>query len=574
VSGRAMKHLPAVLIAVALGWIAGAKGVGLAPWSVLATLGAAVALAIRHRSGTIRWQASLAWLSALLCWATLLAAVRPVAAADAARAVGTGVMALLLAAVVQRPRAALWSRAAVAMAGSCTGVWLAVERLALGKRPLGPFDNANQAAVIALLAVAVAPWVGKRWFVRLGVAAVSLAGVVCSGSRAALLGALVLGAVWAVVEGRGALRWGVVVLSVLAGLGLAWRLASDRDPLRFERVRIWSTAIRAALAEMPLGCAPGGFEDAALPHNFAREGEYARYSRSVTLAESDFLQLAVTLGLPGLLLAAGLVASLVRQLGGNRAAGLGVGAVVLVTSAVHTQLCFPVVCWTAVLAVAGCCARPRGRPLRLNTAQTVTAAMLLASAAFVALVRPEELSLSPRVLVERAQKLAVGAQGSDPRLADGEAAAWQATALRPRFALGWRVLGGIRLDRAVLRGDVTLADAALQAFARARTADPHDAWSAFGEGQARQVVGDLEGSTQAYRSATALEPNFVEAWVELGLTQLERGEISAAKDSLERAERARRLSQRTRFVGNYERGLAEVDSARLRRLRSALGRQS
>lgn len=572
-SGRAMKHLPAILVAVALGWLAGAQGVGLTAWTVLATLVAAGVLVIRHPPGAIRWDAPLSWLTVLVLWATLLAAIRPVAPADAALAVGTGIVALLLAVAAQHPRSALWSRAAVAAIGSCAGVWLAVERLVLGRRPHGPFDNANQAAVVALLALAVAPWLGKRWFLRLGAAAVSLAGIVSSGSRAALLGALVLGVVWAVSGGGKTLRWGVVALSTVAGLGLAWRLGSDRDPLRFERVRIWSTAARTAMAEMPLGCAPGGFADAALPYNFAREGEYARYARSVSLAESDFLQLAATLGLPGLLVAGGLLASVARRLSRTGAAGLGVGAAVLVTSAVHTQLCFPAVCWTAVLAIAGCSARPRGRPLRLGVMEALTVVTLLAMPAYLAIVRPGELSLIPRLLVERAQRLTVDARGNDTRLADGEASAWQATVLRPRFALAWRVLGGIRLNRAAARGDEALASAALQAFSSARAANPLDAWAAFGEAQARQTLGDLDGASQGYRSATGLEPNFVQAWLELGLIQLERGEISAAHRSLDRIEGALSRSLQTRFVSSYERGLAEVDPIRLRRLSGALGRK-
>ncbi len=133
--------------------------------------------------------------------------------------------------------------------------------------------------------------------------AVAAAGVVASGSRAALVGVVAVAATWALARRGGRrTRLAAALLVALAVAGFSVRLATDRDPLRYERVRIWAVAVRVAAAEFPLGCGPSGYADAAMAHNFPREGEFARFARLPDVAESDLLQLAATLGLPGVIL--------------------------------------------------------------------------------------------------------------------------------------------------------------------------------------------------------------------------------------------------------------------------------
>jgi len=114
---------------------------------------------------------------------------------------------------------------------------------------------------------------------------------------------------------------------VAALIGIGIRLAVDRDPLRYERVRIWTVGFRVAAAEFPLGCGPGAvMRMSQLPTNFPRDGEFARFARIPDLAESDFLAAAASLGLPGVALVAGLMGCVVVRLRNRGPAAWGVAA--------------------------------------------------------------------------------------------------------------------------------------------------------------------------------------------------------------------------------------------------------
>jgi hypothetical protein len=205
-------------------------------------------------------------------WAALDAALRPVAISDAARLLATGVVSLGLVVVTRNPRGAAWGRLGAVAAGTGAAAWLITERLVHGGRPPGPFGNPNLAATPALLALALAPFLRVPVLVRGVLMAVAGAGVVASGSRAALVGTVALAVAWALSRRGGrATRLAAAILVVIAVVGLAARLATDRDPLRYERVRIWAVALRVAAGGLPLGCGPGGYADAAMAHNFPRE---------------------------------------------------------------------------------------------------------------------------------------------------------------------------------------------------------------------------------------------------------------------------------------------------------------
>jgi len=565
----ALRHLPALLVPLALALATAGEGAALSARLAVASVATVGGLAAWAAVRGVRGDAPLAWLVALVGWAALAAALRPVAPAPAAWLVAIGVTAVASALVVATPRGAAWARVAVVTAGlGCAG-WLAVERLAVAARPAGPFGNPNPAATVCVLALALLPWlrVARHW--RVGAAALLAGGVVASGSRGSLLGLFALGLAWGLAASGPRVRRAAVVAVLVAIVGLVARLAGDRDPLRFERLRIWRSAAAAAVAELPLGCGPSGFVDAVLPHNFPRAGEFARYHRIPGLAESDPLQLAVALGLPGLVAGLGLVVAVARRLRGARA--VGVAAVLAATSAVNTQLVIPAVAWLATLALAAALPRPRGARVRIAPGLAAAWLLALGVPAALALRWPAGgLGEDPAPLVARAETLLVGAR-DDAARSDAEASAWRATRLAPRGGKAWRTLGTVRLERARRRGDSELARGAVAAFAEARRVNPLDAWAAFGEGQARRALGEAPAARAALEGAVRLEPNFVPAWLELALLGVEQGDLRRAREALERAATARRGRTPASFVSDYERALLAVDPALLARLERAIG---
>ena len=252
----------------------------------------------------------------------------------------------------------------------------------------------------------------------------------------------------------------------IALVGFTVRLATDRDPLRYERVRIWAVALRVAAAEFPLGCGPSGYADAAMAHNFPREGEFARFARLPDVAESDLLQLAATLGLPGVMLLVGLAWSVVRRLPKADARAWGVLAAAVVTSAFNSQLMVPAVAWTLALAVGSVLPRVVLRRERASRWATVAAVAAVAVATGAVLALPD-FGAGERARASGGPRRRGPAHPACRRhaLADAEALTWQACAARPRYGRGWRILGSIRLRRAALCGEADVAAAAAEAFA-------------------------------------------------------------------------------------------------------------
>lgn len=568
---RALRHAPALLVPAAVVWLAGASGVALEPWAAAATAAVAAALGAAALVRGVRREAPLAWMAGLVAWTAADAVIRPVAVAPAAWVVSAGVVALLLLAAARSPRGRLWAGRAVVLLAGSVAVWLVVQRAAAAARPAGPLDNPNLGATLALLGVAVLPELRAPLVLRSAAGIVMGAGIVASGSRAGALGLLAVALVWGVTRrSRRAVTAAVVVGLVAAG-GLGARLLRDHDPLRWERLRLWGVAARTTAAELPLGSGPGGYTDAALPHNFPRDGEFARFGRVPGVAESDPLQLAAVLGLPGLLLGAGLGVSLGRRAWASGAGGRGVVAAVVVTSAVNTQLSVPLVAWVATLAVAAVLPRPRGRRLRLAPAPAAALALLVAVPAGVALSWPRGgIAPDPGRLLDRASAAAQRPAASDAELADAEVQAWRGATARPRSAHGWDVLAAVRLRRAVLRGDAGLAAAAARSFSRAGAANPLDVWAVLGEGRARALLGDAAGALSALRAAVAMEPNCVPAWLETSRLEMEAGRLSQARAALDRAERALAAARRVTFLGGYDRALATADPVVLERLRHGL----
>lgn len=568
---RALRHLGIGLAILAGVWVAGADGAYLRPGAAVATALAVVLLTgLRGWLGGLAVDAPRLWLGGLVGWTAIAAVAMPVARSEAAYLVAVGTVAWMLATVASGWRTRAWACGVVAGLGAVAGLFLLVGRWAEGVRSDGLLGNPNLSATVALLGLASAPFVRLPVGARLALGASGVGGIVASGSRAAMLGAGAMTLVWLLVGVRNRpLRRGALVALLVVATGLALRLATDRDPLRFERIRIWSTALAVARESFPWGTGPGGFADAAIAHNFPQSDRPARFGLLPTLAESDLLELLASLGLPGLLLGGGLAWSLLRSLRDRAAHLAGCAAAVAVTSAFHSQLMAPVVAWTATLAIAAALPPARRWHLRVSPLTTLAAGLLVAALLAVALLQPPWwLGGEPGALLDRARAIAVQSPRSDLRLADAEGLAWRATALRPRWSEAWTTLGVVRATRARLRDDPGLWPPTLAALRQARACNPLNAFAALEEGRAALAARDYPAARAALQAAVGLEPNLASAWTGLASLALEEGRLAAARHNL--AEAVRATAIRVADPTPYEQALLGVDRTALARLHAAL----
>lgn len=558
----------ALLVPLALLWVAGAAGVFVRPWVAAVTAVVLGFLAWRRMIRGVRVGPALFWLLGLATWLLVAALAQPVAWNRAAQLVAIGFFCVLLAVVAAHPAGRQWLTAGVVAAGVLSGAWLGVEWLAVGGRPAGPFGNPNPAATLAVLALAHGPLLGGRLFWVL--APVLLAGVVAAESRAALLAVAGLCGFWLFLKLSRRQRAALGLLGLLAVAGFSWRMFADPDPLRFERVRIWRTALAVAWDFAPWGTGPGGFTEAVLPRNFPREGEFARFHRIPDLAESDLLQVAASLGLPGLLLAGGLVASTIRAWQGRRVAGLAPGLAVAVTSSFHSQLLWPVVAFVAVSA-----GRFSGR-FRLQLASGHAFLLLWPLVGWGALALPwPESGLGPAVQHRLAALKGVLARERDPeKLAGALVEAEEVVRTLPRSAEALRVLAQVHLGLARATGDATAAEAAATAFRRAQALNPLDVWALLGEAEAWVALAQWERAQSAAIRALQLEPNCVPCSLTLAQAKLFSGDPEAARHALRRALAAQRRARGYPFVSAYEHALATPDPVLQARLAAALGEGS
>lgn len=546
-------------------WVSGAAGVGFpieVSWSSALVLGY---LAWRRLSRGVFLDFSFFALLALVVWAFFLTLVRRVPWEAAAPPLATGALVVLLACVVAHPAGRFWLERSVLAGGLLAAAWLIVERALLPGRPAGPFGNPNPAATWAVLALAVLWSQTQRRLVL--PTFVLLGGVLASESRAAILavGALAALRFFSTVHPRWRLTSSLVLFLCL--VGFLWRLARDRDPLRFERIRIWRVAVQVVVDSFPLGTAPGGFREAAIARNFPRDGEFARFHRIPGLAESDVLQLAASLGVPGLLLGFFLVGRVVqarcRQGWHALAPALALG----VTSGFHSQLCFPVVALPAV--VAGRFSGSWRVRLAPSSALLLVWPVAIWAGAHVvhsggpigtamaivkqALAKP---TTTPEELADCLPKLSVAAE------------------LAPRSSEVRRLLGFLQLALGQKTRDAHIVEDAVASFSQALERNPNDVWAALGEAEAWLTLGEAQRGQIAARRSLGIEPNCVPCWLVLCEAQYASGELAAARHSWRKAQEIKRKARRHVFVTNYESALVRADPIRVRRLAAALGEGS
>lgn len=319
--------LPALALVVAV----------LVPWTYLVDFGHAALLSPANVVMGVFVVRSAPTMSARQRWAVgalaahLLALAVLVAPGSRAVAVLWAALYLLLAAAcLQRGEAVVGLVRAWVVTSGLVGLYAVLERAA-GGNPLGvvftatqypveqvwstyrvtttlghPLVNGTFLAAGGALALSALLHGGSRWL--LAALAGSVAGVALTGSRGAVLALVVGCAAAAALAPRGRGQWqraatgaGVALgLSGLAALSLAPRLASDEARYSSQtRLAVLEAAVGRFTSGGWLGAGPGGSESALL--GFAS-------TLGDAPIESSPLQLALSLGLPGALAAAALLA--------------------------------------------------------------------------------------------------------------------------------------------------------------------------------------------------------------------------------------------------------------------------
>ncbi|MGC8915464.1 MAG: tetratricopeptide repeat protein [Thermoanaerobaculum sp.] len=553
-----------LLMFLPLLWVAAASGVMVRPWVAAVTAGVLGLCAWRRLSRGVRLGPPVPWLAGLALWVLASGLTQPVPRERAAQLAAVALFALVLAVVAAHPYGQRWLACGVVAAGGLAAAWLLAERLTVGGRPGGPFENPNVAATLVVLALAHAWNMGRRlvW----AVSPLFLAGVLASASRAAFLAVAALAAFLVFFHSSRKVKLAMVLGLLLAGFGLSWRLLTDPDPLRFERLRIWKAAMATALAYAPWGTGPGGFGDAVLAYNFPREGEFARFHRIPDLAENDLLQLAASLGVPGLVLAGGLVGSLARALRRRRGAAWGPPLVLAVTGLFHSQLLWPVLAFSAVSA-----GRFSGR-FRLKLAPGWAFLLCWPAVVWGALALPwPESGLGPSAEARMAEVRALLGEGTTEGLARALVRASDIARQLPRSAEAWRLLANAQLRLAQATGDATAAETATVTFQKAQGLNPKSVWAHLGEAQAWAVLAQWDRARGAASRALRVEPRCVLCWLVLAQAQLSAGMPEEARVAFEKAQESLRKARGYPFVSSYERALATPDPVLLRRLAQALG---
>ncbi len=251
---------------------------------------------------------------------------------------------------------------------------------------LGPFQNRNNYAAFAMLALPVAAWqaLSDRRHAWAGWAAAGLlyATVIGSGSRAgsalvtleipAILGVAAMRRLVTVrqaLQGAGAFALAAAAFTAVAGWELLWQRIALYDPLEFRREIYQSTL--AMIRERPwTGFGLGTFETAYPRFALFDAGVVVNY------AHNDWLEWAATGGLPMLSLAAAVV------LGGAWLARRALWSLGIVFVALHALVDFPmqrlgVAAWMFVLlgaaaASAGDAQVPKARRRKAPRVEEVT----------------------------------------------------------------------------------------------------------------------------------------------------------------------------------------------------------
>ncbi len=249
------------------------------------------------------------------------------------------ILMLSLAIVRPSPRFRNAVPAALAGLGVAQAIPVLITRVTEGAALSPSFLNPNHLAtwlnVAALVAMERAGWLGyprpglsrserSAWIASI---VICLSGTVAVGSRGAILALI---AILGIIAWR---RWrlsprlarslaaATLIVAAAGALSVGHRFSTRIDPYRYDRPKLWRTALMT-WAEAPLlGHGPGMYEHRAPRHNFPQDRVAFRYSKEPRSAHSQPLQILAEEGLAGLAALGLLVAVALAELAAASGSG-------------------------------------------------------------------------------------------------------------------------------------------------------------------------------------------------------------------------------------------------------------
>lgn len=448
-------------------------------------------------------------------------------------------------------------------------------------RPAGTFFNPNFLAGFLAVALLLAiggllfrqPGEGRRPPLRVALSvlegALLLAALLVTGSRGGVL-ALAAGLVVLLV-----LRSSRAAVAGVAAAALALflipnpflqRLQSlpQTDNFAFTRLSIWKSAWSMMLDHPWFGIGLGQFQYVSTRYAFPVTTHWAKYTRVAENAHSEYLQAGAELGVPGLLVALGVVTllalavarrlrTLPRASWGPIAALAAAGASIAAQAAVDFPLHTPPAALLLVLLAAGLRLNGVTGPERVVTLHArpayVAAAVLVALLLAAAAVRPV-LGFycflggigAPRDLLNEKWALEKAPRADQPQ-AESLRLLGLAARIDSTNAPYHRALGS-HLFQAYLRGEggVDSLRQSLYHLNYAAGLNPNQFQYSVNLGQAMISLARLEPPGRArleaalghYRHAAELAPFQLHVWTEIGLLADELGDAVAAEAAFRR----------------------------------------
>ena len=201
--------------------------------------------------------------------------------------------------------------------GLCEGVLGIVQYVWLGEaRAKGTFFNPNFFATyeVVVLSIALALLSGiprsemKRWqsVFLWSIVAITFCAFMFAQSRGALL-ALVTAVIFIGCYRFGKIALLILIVSLVAGVVIPNPLkqrmvdVAAQDPYAFSRVDIWKSSVER-IADRPLGIGLGMYKYSSFQYRFPIESSIVRYVKRAESAHNEYLQMAVELGVGGVVI--------------------------------------------------------------------------------------------------------------------------------------------------------------------------------------------------------------------------------------------------------------------------------
>jgi O-antigen ligase len=470
----------------------------------------------------------------------------------------------------------------------------------------GTLLNSDQAAAYLLLAFwSAIAWIctrheaGRGWALGGSIlAGLALGASLLQASRGAFLAMVAGGAVYLALRRRTMaprIQTAVVglALGVLACAGtlIAYRFAVSHDPYRWDRLGLWSVALRVTREHPWLGVGPGGFTWVTAPFDLARADWPVRFAKHVEATHSDYLRVAAETGILGAVAALALLALIfVRARAALRGRGAVEAALAAALAGLFTQAAVEnlsarpaVTCTGALLAgilIARGRSATRGEERRPGTASVGREAILppVSAPRRVLLVPYYGLLLWAAIVLVAAPYLGYRAfalfQGGGPRLGERYASAvwWSPWQPDYRAALAEAVLAG----RTPRPGDLAAGFGAIEEARILKPVDPR--YRLIRAQLARAALASGGGNVdwvrmadEDYIAAAALDPLRPQARLERGWMHESLGdsatalrEADAALEAEPNSFEARRL-RAVALVGLGRAGEARAEAAEARR---------